>query len=149
MVLLHQDFEKEVTPPEERVWENPDPRIQWALDILEPPGGEIKSLVSRVLLPIGGAFTGFLGVLTVNYMRKQPVRSNLVSYVGLTCLGFFGGEKMENWGRKREAEKIAACKHYIMLHPDRFPEPEKIKLGDKRFFHAWKPLRWGPTGVEY
>ena len=149
MVLLHQDLEKEVTPPDERIWENPDPRIQWALDILEPPGGEIKSLVSRVILPSSGAFLGFIGVMTFNFQRKIPVKSNLAAYVLLTGLGGFGGEKMHAIYRQKKADQIAAAKHYIMLHPERFPEPEKMKLGDKRVFYRWNPLRWGPTGVDY
>lgn len=149
MVLLHQDLEKEVTPPDERIWENPDPRIQWALDILEPPGGEIKSLVSRVMLPSSGAFLGFIGVMTFNFQRKIPVKSNLAAYVLLTGLGGFGGEKMHAIYRQKKADQIAAAKHYIMLHPERFPEPEKMKLGDKRVFYRWNPLRWGPTGVDY
>merc|ERR1712029_1311887 len=99
MVLLHQDLEKEVTPPDERIWENPDPRIQWALDILEPPGGEIKSLVS--------------GVMTFNFQRKIPVKSNLAAYVLLTGLGGFGGEKMHAIYRQKKADQIAAAKHYI------------------------------------
>ena len=149
MVLLHQDLEKEVTPPDERIWENPDPRIQWALDILEPPGGEIKSLVSRVMLPASGVFLGFIGVMTFNFQRKIPVKSNLAAYVLLTGLGGFGGEKMHAIYRQKKADQIAAAKHYIMLHPERFPEPEKMKLGDKRVFYRWNPLRWGPTGVDY
>merc|ERR1711862_722281 len=123
--------------------------FQWALDILEPPGGEIKSLVSRVMLPSSGAFLGFIGVMTFNFQRKIPVKSNLAAYVLLTGLGGFGGEKMHAIYRQKKADQIAAAKHYIMLHPERFPEPEKMKLGDKRVFYRWNPLRWGPTGVDY
>ena len=32
-------------------------------------------------------------------------------------------------------------KHYIMTHPDKFIEPERIKYGDKRVFLAWDPKR--------
>ena len=149
MILLHQDLERDITPPDERIWENPDPRIQWALDILEPPGGEIQSLVSRGLLPSTGAFLGFFGVIGYNFQKKLPIKSNLAAYVGLTCLGAFVGEKSHAYYREKKADQIAAAKHYIMLHPERFPEPEKMKLGDKRVFHRWNPQRWGPTGVDY
>ena len=31
-------------------------------------------------------------------------------------------------------------KHYIITHPDLFPEPKKIKYIDH--IQAWKPVRW-------
>ena len=52
------------TPPEKRIWEDPDPRIQWALDILEPKGKYAEPperLVSRFSYPfVGGAFGALL-----------------------------------------------------------------------------------------
>ena len=32
-------------------------------------------------------------------------------------------------------------KHYIMTHPEKFIEPERIKYGDKRVFLDWAPAR--------
>ena len=53
------------TPPEKRIWENPDPRIQWALDILEPPGkyGQPpERIFNRFAYPVGG---GALGAMVI------------------------------------------------------------------------------------
>ncbi len=38
-------------------------------------------------------------------------------------------------------EERDVMRHYIMLHPDRFPEPEHITYGDKRYFYPWNPHR--------
>ena len=49
------------TPPEKRIWEDPDPRVQWALDILEPPGkyGQPPEKIQhRFGFPIFGAAVG-------------------------------------------------------------------------------------------
>ena len=143
MVKLFQELYPETTPSEERVWENPDPRIQWALDILEPPGGEMRSLASRIAPPLGGAIFGFGFVATRNYVRKIPLRSNILGYAALTLGGFLGGDMIERYLREKRAENLAIYKHYIMLHPERFPEPEKMKIGDKRVFYSWPIHRKG------
>ena len=143
MVKLHQEFYPETTPPDKRVWEDPDPKIKWALDILEPPGGEQMTLMSRIAMPFIGGFGGFVGILGHNYFRRIPLRSNIFGYVALTALGVLIGEKATDYSRQQRALEIAMVKHYIMLHPDRFPEPEKMKIGDKKVFYSWPIMRKG------
>ena len=143
MVKLFQDLHPETTPSDEKVWENPDPKIQWALDILEPPGGEMNSLLSRVALPVGSGVFGFLTVAMNNYVKKLPLRSNVVGYAAFTVGGFLLGDYCERYYREKRATNLAIYKHYIMLHPDRFPEPEKMKIGDKRVFYPWPIVRKG------
>ena len=143
MVKLFQDLHPETTPSEKRVWENPDPRIQWALDILEPPGGEMNSLHSRVLLPVSCGAFGFLSLAINNYVRKIPMRANFLGYAAMTVGGFLVGDYMERYFREKRATDLAIYKHYIMLHPEKFPEPEKMKIGDKRVFYSWPIARKG------
>ena len=38
-------------------------------------------------------------------------------------------------------EEDRVIKHYIMTHPEKFIEPERIKYGDKRVFLDWSPAR--------
>merc|ERR1712214_78269 len=95
MVLLHQDLEKEVTPPDERIWENPDPRIQWALDILEPPGkyGQPpERIFNRFAYPVGGGALGAMVIAMNNMFRKIPVKSNIVGYAVMSLGGIYLGE---------------------------------------------------------
>ena len=40
-----------------------------------------------------------------------------------------------------EQDEDRVIKHYIMTHPDKFIEPERIKYGDKRVFLDWDPKR--------
>ena len=41
----------------------------------------------------------------------------------------------------RYTEEMANIKHYIMLHPEKFPEPEKVKFGDKISWYHWASAR--------
>ena len=37
--------------------------------------------------------------------------------------------------------EVRVAKHYIMTHPDKFIQPERIKYGDRRVFLNWEPCR--------
>merc|ERR1711953_133732 len=132
------------TPPEKRIWENPDPRIQWALDILEPPGkyGQPpERIFNRFAYPVGGAALGATVIAVNNMFRKIPVKSNIVGYAVMSLGGVYLGEYTRNYLLNYKAEELATAKHYIMLHPEKFPEPEHMKYGDKRVFYPWDPIR--------
>ena len=40
-----------------------------------------------------------------------------------------------------EQDEDRVIKHYIMTHPEKFIEPERIKYADKRVFLPWSPKR--------
>merc|ERR1711874_860726 len=86
-------------------------------------------------------FLGQFGVFLNNISRKLPVRSNLVGYVVASGLGITIGEYVRYKLYEYKAEELATIKHYIMLHPEKFPEPEPMKYGDKRVFYPWIPNR--------
>jgi len=132
------------TPPEKRIWEDPDPRIHWALDILEPKGKYAEPperLVSRFAYPFGGFCMGAGLIGGSNIMRKLPLKSNIVGYAVMSCLGLYIGERARSVILDYKIEELATIKHYIMLHPEKFPEPEHMKYGDKRVFYPWMPNR--------
>merc|ERR1712241_1650655 len=140
------------TPPEKRIWEDPDPRVQWALDILEPPGkyGQPPEKIQhRFGFPIVGAAAGSFLVATSNILRRVPTKSNVVGYAAMTIFGIYLGEKSRLWNLNYRAEELATIKHYIMLHPEKFPEPEHMKYGDKRVFYPWFPNRRPGVGGQY
>jgi len=132
------------TPPEKRIWENPDPRIQWALDILEPQGkyGQPpERIFNRFCYPFGGAALGAGIVALNNIFRKIPVKSNIVGYAVMSLGGVYLGEYARHRILEYKAQELATVKHYIMLHPEKFPEPELMKYGDKKVFYPWQPIR--------
>lgn len=132
----------ETTPESKRVWENPDPRIQWALDILEPKP-VYESLFQRsmpTLIALGFSMGAFA---YGNKINKVPRNAGLVTGAIFAAIGFSGGEIIYHFLRKRQADELAMVKHYLMTHPEKFPEPEPMKMGDKRVFFAWQPNRWG------
>lgn len=142
MVKIFDALIPKTTPPEKQVWNDPDPRIQWALDILEPPGGGYQEkILNRLSFPFGGLVAGLFIVGTSNYMRKIPVRANLFGYLGMGFIGVYAGEYTRHKVLTYKAEELATIKHYIMLHPEKFPEPEAMKYGDKKVFYPWMPNR--------
>ena len=121
-----------------RVWENPDPRIKWALDIFDHSQiPEAQQFMDKwtywVTIGAAGAW-GF-----VQNMRRRPLYANIIPgalFVGATYLLCTSAWHIR---RERAEQRAAAAMHYIMLHPDRFPEPEYKKFGDKEVFLCWNP----------
>lgn len=130
----------ETTPPEKRVWEDPDPRVKWALDILEPEPS-FQPLHYRIAPACLGAGVGYTAVRLFIRFRIMPITIGLLPQAIGLFGGFAFGEHLYQRNMKRKAEDLATVKHYIMLHPERFPEPEPMKFGDKRSFFAWHPVR--------
>ena len=134
----------ETSAPEDRIWEkDPDPRIKWALDILEPAIPEKEGLWDRAMWPGLGVTIGAVGSCLYNITRRRPMMGNALQLAASVAVFGFIGEKARQWGKQKNAEDIAMVKHYIMLHPERFPEPERVKLGDKRVFYPWPAHRRG------
>jgi len=141
MVRTFQDLKQETTPPGERVWEDPDPRVKWALDILEPEG-ERETFFNRTVPLIAGAMAGLGTTFMHNSARRMPAHFNIFGYVTGLCIGIGGAEFFRRKFQQHRTEEMAMIKHYIMIHPEKFPEPELIKFGDKRMFWGWSPARW-------
>ncbi len=122
-------------------WDEVDPRVQWAMDELDFDGSEPSSLLGQVTQV--GAF-GLLGGALYpfhNWSRRRPL------YAGfpLTILGLVGGFGLgwfiRDYRSKNAAKEMAVFKHYIMTHPDKFPEPERKKFGDRVVFMPWRQSR--------
>ena len=134
----------ETSAPEDKIWEkDPDPRIKWALDILEPAIPERESLWDRSFWPGLGIVCGVLSSGIANGLRRRPMYGNALQLLAFGGAGAFFGERARIYGKQKIAEDIAMTKHYIMLHPERFPEPERVKYGDKRVFYPWPINRRG------
>merc|ERR1711992_531827 len=79
----------ETTPPEERVWEAPDERIKWALELLEPKVPLKETLSDRYFAPAFGSSMMFGLAVFHNYTMRQPIfKSNILILAGSAVAGY-------------------------------------------------------------
>ena len=68
-----------ITPEERRIWEKPpDPRIKWALDILEPEPPIKESIWARTMWPSVGVAHGLGFVMWNRYRKSLPLYTGLL-----------------------------------------------------------------------
>jgi len=122
---------------EEKIWEKPDPRVKWALDILDDGEYERTPLHGFFWYPALGLFTGAGGNLMTNWVYRRPAHTAIHLTIFGAAIGWLAGVAFRNRLERKNATDLAAIKHYLMLHPEKFPEPEKKKFGDKEIFLEW------------
>jgi len=120
------------------IWDEPDPRVKWALDILDDQGFETYTLTSRFTFPVINGLIGTAVGCGINVMNNKPIRASMPRTIALTGAFAAAAWAFQNYKARRQANNEAVARHYIMLHPDRFPEPEMLKFGDKRVLLPWK-----------
>lgn len=128
------------------VWEEPDPRVKWALDLFDDQGYETLMWHRQYIAPASAGGFGLISSIGYNMSVNLPVRARIPIHAASFAFGWGVASFFMSRRAQRRAEQEAAAKHYIMLHPDRFPEPEMIKFGDKRCVLPWKINR--PVNVE-
>ena len=72
-----------------------------------------------------------------NVIARRPYHTSAHVTLGFMAVGWLAGVKLRNTWSDKNAEEIAVLKHYVMLHPEKFPEPEAKKYGDKEVFLEW------------
>merc|ERR1711974_581236 len=123
------------------VWDEPDPRVKWALDILDDQGFETIPYSKRFSFP---AMFGAIGVglgAALNLAANKPLRASMPRTIFFAGAFTGIGWAWMVYRARRQANNEAVARHYIMLHPDRFPEPEMLKLETKEFFCRGKCAR--------
>ncbi len=126
---------------ERRQWDDPDPRIKWALDILDWEGAEVTSVPSYYMMPFSGASLGIVLKGAFNRGNRLPMRTGLPIYALFAAIGYQAGVYAREWNGRKNASELAVLKHYIMTNPEKFPEPENKKYGDKEVLLPWLRLR--------
>ena len=121
----------------EKIWENPDPRIKWALDILDDGPYERTGITQYFWYPGLGGFLGGAANICQNYIGKRPAHLSMHVTIFGAVAGWVAGVWLRDRLSKKNATEIAVLKHYMMLHPEKFPEPEKKKFGDREVFLEW------------
>ncbi|XP_014285152.1 NADH dehydrogenase [ubiquinone] 1 subunit C2 [Halyomorpha halys] len=70
---------------------------------------------------------------------RQPVFSGIQVHLAFAAAGCGIGILLQRWYDNRTIEKDATYRHYIALHPEDFPMPERQKVGD--IFPKFTPSR--------
>ncbi|CAH1407935.1 unnamed protein product [Nezara viridula] len=60
-------------------------------------------------------------------------------HIGVAAAAFGVSYMLQKWYDIRNMEKDAVYRHYIALHPDDFPMPERKKVGE--IFPKFVPIR--------
>ncbi|KAJ8730914.1 hypothetical protein PYW08_002327 [Mythimna loreyi] len=101
-------------------------------------GREIPVL-NKVWPIVIGTFFGVGSGVFINFQTRRPVFSGIQKHVLLTA-GFIGALTYVQKQRDSYlAEKDAVYRHYVELHPEDFPVPERRKIGD--ILEPWIPVR--------
>jgi len=125
--------------PQELI-DNPDPRIKWAMDVMDQEGEEFEGVIGKSLAPLSFAALPPATVATRNMFQRLPMRTTMFPAILLMFPFAAAGLSFRKWTDNQHAEESAMIKHYILTHPELFPEPKKVKYIDH--IQPWKPLRW-------
>ncbi|XP_037087274.1 NADH dehydrogenase [ubiquinone] 1 subunit C2-like [Pollicipes pollicipes] len=106
--------------------------------VLETPAPP-RPLLVRYLQPISWSVMGFGSGFVYNLFAKKPMFAGIQRHIGLGLAGWMAGVYIEKWLQSSAAERDAVLKHYIQLHPEDFPVPERKKYGE--ILEDWSPLR--------
>ena len=60
---------------------NPDPRVKWAMDVMDTEGNDFEGALGRVWAPLCTAVFPLAAVAARNATNRVPLRTNLVAAV--------------------------------------------------------------------
>lgn len=126
---------------DKKEWQEVDPRVEWAMKVFDWGEIEPNNMLTYYAVPFLGGFFGTSGCIIRNHFYARPLWAGAPFTLGMGVAGFFGFKAWRDWKARRMQDEHRVIKHYIMTHPDKFIEPERIKYGDKRVFLAWDPKR--------
>ncbi|XP_026490770.1 NADH dehydrogenase [ubiquinone] 1 subunit C2 [Vanessa tameamea] len=101
--------------------------------------GRQKPVLNQYWPYLLGTFFGVGTGVMLNFGTKRPLFSGIQKHIAgvvvWTSLLTYVTNKREEY----LAEKDAVLRHYIQLHPDDFPTPERKKIAD--VLEPWVPIR--------
>eukprot|EP00090_Calanus_glacialis_P044221 TRINITY_DN786_c0_g1_i1.p2 TRINITY_DN786_c0_g1~~TRINITY_DN786_c0_g1_i1.p2 ORF type:complete len:129 (-),score=31.89 TRINITY_DN786_c0_g1_i1:110-496(-) len=120
--------------------ENPDSRVKWAMDVMDQEGEQFEGVIGKSLTPTAfGAFPLVCNWIR-NGMSRLPQRTNMFAALCMVPVAGTIGYGFRKWVDKVHTEEDAMMRHYILTHPELFPEPRKVKYIDH--VEPWRPMRW-------
>jgi len=118
--------------------ENTDPEAHPFIKILETPAPP-RPLLACYLQPLSWSLIGFGSVFIFNLFAKKPMFAGIQRHFGMGAAGWLSGMGVQRWLDSNMSETDAVLKHYIMLHPEDFPVPERKRFGE--LLEPWNPIR--------
>ncbi|CAG9785553.1 unnamed protein product [Diatraea saccharalis] len=101
--------------------------------------GRTKPFLNLYWPHLMGICFGIGSGCAINFGTRRPLMSGIQKHV----LGVAGWMALLTYVQKKRdeylAEKNAVLIHYVELHPDDFPVPERKKIGD--ILEPWIPIR--------
>ncbi|XP_059049634.1 NADH dehydrogenase [ubiquinone] 1 subunit C2 [Achroia grisella] len=101
--------------------------------------GRQKPFLNAYWPQILGVAFGVGAAVSINFGTRRPLFSGIQKHVLLagatTALLTYVQKKRDEY----YAERDAVYRHYIELHPEDFPVPERRKIGD--LLEPWVPIR--------
>ncbi|CAO1434853.1 unnamed protein product [Diamesa serratosioi] len=110
-----------------------------ALKLLEDSSERKKTFLNDIWTPMACGLVGFGAMCFVNYGTRRPIFSGVQKHMLAATLGVVGGKTVDGWRNEHLAERDAVLRHYIQLHPEDFPDPERKKFSD--LLIRWNPVR--------
>ncbi|KAG5673804.1 hypothetical protein PVAND_003821 [Polypedilum vanderplanki] len=111
----------------------------YALDLLKDNGDIPESFLNKFYNPVLLGVAGFGLFSFVNFMSRKPLLSGIQRHIAASV----GGVTFGIWADKKKdehlSERDAVLRHYVELHPEDFPEPERKKFGEVLL--KWVPVR--------
>uniref|UniRef100_A0A1B6DXD0 NADH dehydrogenase [ubiquinone] 1 subunit C2 n=1 Tax=Clastoptera arizonana TaxID=38151 RepID=A0A1B6DXD0_9HEMI len=107
--------------------------------LLEPDETIENTFLYDKMGPAFGAFIGFGGSCAMNYFARRPIFSGIQKHVILTSAGLFIATHLQKRKEAYNAERDDIYRHYIHLHPEDFPIPERKRVGE--LLKPWVPVR--------
>ncbi|CRK89461.1 CLUMA_CG003202, isoform A [Clunio marinus] len=111
----------------------------WAIETLTPDPNRQQSILSKYFNPVVCGIIGFGAMCAINYGTRRPILSGIQMHALAAAVGVGIGVAGDKYGGERYSERDAVLKHYIELHPEDFPEPERKKFS--QILEPWVPIR--------
>ncbi|XP_055376047.1 NADH dehydrogenase [ubiquinone] 1 subunit C2 [Condylostylus longicornis] len=109
------------------------------LELLENKNDRIPTFLNDKWNPMLGLAMGFGAACYMNFALRVPVFSGIQRHVSFALIGGLLGKYFDGKRNDYLAERDAVLRHYVQLHPEDFPTPERKKFAD--VLHQWAPIR--------
>ncbi|ODM98741.1 NADH dehydrogenase [ubiquinone] 1 subunit C2 [Orchesella cincta] len=106
---------------------------------LGDPEKKTYSAMTRLWMPVSAAICLGIGSIFTNVAAKMPIRAGIHKHVLNVALGAAIGEGAHRYRDSLASEKDIQYYHYMVLHPEDFPAPERKTYG--QVLKPWVPVR--------
>ncbi|XP_011148119.1 NADH dehydrogenase [ubiquinone] 1 subunit C2 [Harpegnathos saltator] len=116
-----------------------DPNIQWALELLKPDPTYQPSIMQKYSAEFWSMSAGFTMASLRNCYYRRPFFAGLQLHAMFVAGGYIFSQYAKKFIHFLEARRDTRLRNYIILHPELFPEPVRVKYGD--ILEPWTPIR--------